>query len=218
MKYINLKTVNKFFAFCATIIILFNIFALTTNYNAATDYLALGCDTKSNSTTRNSAVEAAIEEYYMNERKMNVQTGDFKCYIGSLNPVERQKYQEVMVTYRDANNALKHSSAFTKIQFDMDDLLIDIDDGKLVVSNLLVSDIDAWNRIYNSISGVIAGLSGLGILCCLMAFIIQIIKLGASAGNPADREKAIRGLLWTGIGTAGCGAAALIFGLAYSLI
>ena len=79
-------------------------------------------------------------------------------------------------------------------------------------------DEDAWNQIFSNISGVITGISGLGVLCCMLAFIIQIIKLGASAGNPAEREKAIKGLLWTGVGTAGCSAAALIFGLAYGLI
>jgi hypothetical protein len=48
--------------------------------------------------------------------------------------------------------------------------------------------------------------------------IMQIMKLGAAAGNPMDREKAIKGVLWTGIGTAGCGAAAFIFGLAYNIL
>jgi hypothetical protein len=47
---------------------------------------------------------------------------------------------------------------------------------------------------------------------------MQIIKLGASAGNPMEREKALMGILWTGIGIAGCGAAALIFGLAYNIL
>ena len=52
----------------------------------------------------------------------------------------------------------------------------------------------------------------------LLAFVLQFIRLGASAGNPMEREKVLKGIIWTGIGTAGCGAATLIFSLAFGMI
>jgi hypothetical protein len=118
----------------------------------------------------------------------------------------------------DGVYVLAHTTIFTDYDFGIEDVTLDVDGGRLVISGTMHNDKDVWNQIFSSISGIITGLSGLGILCCILAFVIQIIKLGASAGNPAEREKAIKGLLWTGVGTAGCSAAALIFGIAYGLL
>ena len=171
----------------------------------------------------------------------NAKSEYFKCDITSL--ANKKDYVEVMVpyyivetfyyeTYPGAfrlvptyvlheTKTLQHTTIYVNTKefpLALEDVHIDIDSGRLVISGTMYDDTDAWNRIYSSISGIIVGITGLGTLCCLFAMIMQIIKLGAAAGNPMDREKALKGVLWTGIGTAGCGAAAFIFGLAYNIL
>lgn len=214
MKNITMKTLNKVFVFFAILIILFNIVSIQPS---SASYLELGCDTRvSYNTTRNTTVANAIKDYYV-ARGFNVDSNSFKCSVVGLSDARASQYTQVMATYKDGN-VIRHSSVYTQLTLGMDDVLIDLDEGRLVISNLMVSDIDAWNQIYDSVSGIITGLSGLGILVCLLAFVINVLKLGASAGNPMEREKSLKGILWTGVATAGCGAAALIFGIAYNLL
>lgn len=198
-----------------------------------------GCDTtKTYTTWPNQLVAERVYQYYKGTaeniggpRQHPVDEDSFKCSIAEIkadstitNPTD---YKEVMVSYyyevdkdndSDTEWVLAHTTIFTDYDFGIDDVGIDIDGGRLVISGTMNDDQDAWNQIFSNISGIITGISGLGILCCILAFILQILKLGAAAGNPAEREKAIKGLLWTGIGTAGCAASALIFGLAYGLL
>ena len=212
-----MKTLNKIFAFFAILIILFNVVSMTTNSATPPSNLELGCDTYANyNSARNREVADAIKTYYSN-KGFNVDGNSFKCSTKGLALSEAERYTKVMATYKEGE-IIRHSSVYTLATFNMDDVLIDIDGGQLIISNLMISDVDAWNQIYDSISGIIVGLSGLGILVCLLAFVINIMKLGTAAGNPMEREKSLKGILWTGIATAGCGAAALIFGIAYNLL
>lgn len=223
-----MKFLNKFFVFFSILIIL--SFAIAP-LSMATDY-SVGCNIYGSSADHvDNQVQAYIYEFYRGTHstfkgpvQYNVKESNFRCspYYINHGGDSNSEYKLMMLNYfyldGAGNKVLAHTTAYTNFQFGADDIGIDIDGGRLVISNLLYSDEDAWNQIYSSVSGVITGISGIGILCCILAFIIQIIKLGASAGNPAEREKAIKGILWTGIGTAGCGAAALLFGLAYNLL
>ena len=234
----QMKFLNKFFIFFSIIIILIGCFSPLT-YSASPDrndpsnYIG-GCDTtKTYAVWTNELVAERVYEYYRGvaanyagPKKHPVNINDFKCSMFDVrndasisNPAD---YKEIMASYyyqnADGIYVLAHTTIFTDYDFDIEDVTLDVDGGRLVISGTMHNDKDAWNQIFSSISGIITGLSGLGILCCVLAFVIQIIKLGASAGNPAEREKAIKGLLWTGIGTAGCSAAALIFGVAYGLL
>jgi hypothetical protein len=171
----------------------------------------------------------------------NAKQEHFKCRLSSTD--NEADFTEIMVPYYIVESfyyetypgafkikptyvseealTLKHTTIYVNTKefpLALEDVHIDIDGGRLVISGTMNDDTDAWNHIYSSISGIIVGITGLGTLCCLFAMIMQIMKLGAAAGNPMDREKAIKGVLWTGIGTAGCGAAAFIFGLAYNIL
>lgn len=116
------------------------------------------------------------------------------------------------------HQVLAHTTMYVKGDFNASDVKIDIDNGKVVISNILVSDEDAWNLIFSKGRLIIAGISGLATIGCVLGFVIQIIKLGASAGNPRDREQALKGLLWTGIGTACLGSVTIIFGMVFSFL
>ncbi len=240
-----MKILNKFFIFFSILIILVSCFspimttvAAVVDPNDPANYES-GCDTtKTYAVWKNELVAERVYQYYKGTaaniggpNQHPVDEDSFKCSMFDVNndatisnPAD---YKEIMASYyyevdKDGDGetewVLAHTTIFTDFDFDIEDVELDLDGGRLVVSGTLYNDKDAWNQIFSSVSGIITGISGLGVLCCILAFIIQIIKLGASAGNPAEREKAIKGLLWTGIGTAGCSAAALVFGLAYGLL
>jgi hypothetical protein len=212
-----MKTLNKLFIFGVILIMLINIFPVFTFADVA-DGCGGGNDLQ---------VEARVYQYYH---------GGASTYAGPKEyPNAKQEYFKCSAqtgsgwtqviapyyAYVDGHKQLVHTSIYVntdKFPLDLDDILIDVDGGRLVVSGMMHDDKDAWNKMFTSISGVIVGITGLGVLICLFAMIMQIIKLGASAGNPMEREKALMGILWTGIGIAGCGAAALIFGLAYNIL
>ena len=241
-----MKFLNKFFIFFSIIIILISCCSPLTMMASADpadpndpSHYEGGCDTtKTYVIWSNTLVAERVYQYYKGTaeniggpRQHPVDEDSFKCSVAEIkadatimNPAD---YKEVMASYYyevdkdgDGDNewVLAHTTIFTDYDFSIDDVGIDIDGGRLVISGTMNNDQDAWNQIFSNISGIITGISGLGVLCCILAFIIQILRLGAAAGNPAEREKAIKGLLWTGIGTAGCSAAALIFGLAYGLL
>lgn len=92
-------------------------------------------------------------------------------------------------------------------------------DGKLVLGGLGQGDQStAWNNLFARYKNFIVGISGIGAITMVVLFIIQFMKLGASAGNPQARSAALSGVLWTGIAAAGLGAAAIVAGFAYNMI
>ncbi|MFF2531589.1 hypothetical protein ACFVS2_22015 [Brevibacillus sp. NPDC058079] len=76
----------------------------------------------------------------------------------------------------------------------------------------------SWNQIIEKYRGFIVGISGIAAITMVVIFIIQFLKLGASAGNPQARSQALTGVLWSGIAAAGLGAVSLIVGLFYNAI
>jgi hypothetical protein len=52
----------------------------------------------------------------------------------------------------------------------------------------------------------------------IVLFIVQFMKLGASAGNPQARSQALTGVLWTGIAAALLGSVTIIVGFFYNAI
>lgn len=69
--------------------------------------------------------------------------------------------------------------------------------------------------ILDKYRGLISALSGGGALTMLLFFIINFGKLGASAGNPQQRQSALMGLLFTGIATALLGSIMIFFQFFY---
>lgn len=111
-----------------------------------------------------------------------------------------------------------NDTQLTTNQFQLSDTEIDISSGKLVVSNLLVNDDEAWTIIFAKYKIFIVGFTGVCALSCLLAFIMCFIKLGASANNPSARSTAITGCLVTGIGTALLGAISIVFGFFFNAV
>lgn len=170
-----------------------------------------------------SGVLDAIGEYY--EEKGLEPGTTFRC---SVDESDTDNYY--LITAQYIGNAATQSSGvcnagdvcqatvWTDAEMELYDVDLDIKKGRLMVSGTLQDDRDAWNIIYDRLHGVLVGITGLGALVCLLAFVLQFIKLGASAGNPAERSRIIKGIIWTGIGTAGCGSVTLIFSMAFNFI
>lgn len=76
----------------------------------------------------------------------------------------------------------------------------------------------AWNTLIGKYKGFIAGISGIGTITMVALFIMQFMKLAASAGNPQARSQALVGVLWTGIAAAGLGAVTMVVGFFYRAI
>lgn len=187
----------------------------------------------------NATVRKAVEDYYISKGVYvvaNTASSDyndfasgskysFKC---SNDGAMFSNYKQVMAQYVGTSatqtqgvcnaGATCHTTIWTNADLGLDDVSIDLDEGRLVVSGVMHDDKDAWNIVYDNIQQIIVGITGLGILICLLAFVLQFIRLGATAGNPAERERILKGIIWTGIGTVGCGAVTLVFSFAFNLI
>ena len=95
---------------------------------------------------------------------------------------------------------------------------VQMKDGKLEVYGMGTGDANTWNHIFAKYKNVIVGISGIGAITMMALFIIQFMKLGASAGNPQARSQALTGVLWTGIAAALLGAVSIIAGFFYNAI
>lgn len=91
-------------------------------------------------------------------------------------------------------------------------------DGNLDVYGMGNGDANTWNQIFAKYKNVIVGVSGIGAITMMALFIIQFMKLGASAGNPQARSQALTGVLWTGIAAALLGSVSIIAGFFYNAI
>ena len=74
------------------------------------------------------------------------------------------------------------------------------------------------NKILTEYRGIVTFISGIGTLSMIMFFIMNFIALGNSKGNPQERQKAIHGLIVSGVATAGLGSVTLITGLFYNML
>lgn len=76
----------------------------------------------------------------------------------------------------------------------------------------------AWGEFIGNYKNFITGVSAVGAITMVALFIMQFLKLGASAGNPQARREALIGVLWTGIATSLLGGVALFTGIFYRAI
>lgn len=98
----------------------------------------------------------------------------------------------------------------------------EITGGGTLNSNNSVEDYDSaeevWEDIFLRYRNFIVGVSGIGTITMIGAFIVNFIKLGASAGNPQERTQAIKALWITGLATVGLGSVTIIAGFFYSAL
>lgn len=94
-----------------------------------------------------------------------------------------------------------------------------MNDGKLSDSGADGQSTDStFNTIFEEYRNVIAGVSGVVAITMLLLFIIQAFRLGSSAHNASERQKAIQGMIWLGIATAIAGSVSLFAGLFYGML
>mgnify|MGYP001164619204 FL=1 len=108
---------------------------------------------------------------------------------------------------------LLNTFCLTEVVFASNDVDIKINKNKLTVEMEGLQDSNsAWNNFLGKYRNFIVGVAGVGSITMVILFIKQFIKLGASSDNPVERSRALQGILWTGIATAGLGAVAIIVG------
>ena len=101
----------------------------------------------------------------------------------------------------------------------VDDVSVVMDtDGKLEIAGIGTGDSNQWNNLFAKYRTVIVGISGIGAITMIVFFIMNFMKLGASAGNPQARSQALTGVLWTGLAAAGLGAVSIIVGFFYNAL
>jgi hypothetical protein len=75
-----------------------------------------------------------------------------------------------------------------------------------------------YNTILKQIRIAVVFISGVGTLLMVAFFVLNFITLGKSQGNPQERQKAISGLIMTGLATAGLGSVFLVTTLFYNML
>lgn len=98
---------------------------------------------------------------------------------------------------------------------------VSISNGKVEFGNnsaFKESGESAWTTLLTKYRGVIVGVSGVAAITMVVIFVVNFLKLGASATNPQARSQALAGLMWSGIAAAGLGAVSLIVGIFYNAI
>ena len=80
------------------------------------------------------------------------------------------------------------------------------------------SNTHVFNKVLTEYRGIVVFISGIALISMIMFFIFNFIELGNSKGNPQARQKAINGLIISGIATAGLGSVNLIVQLFYNMI
>ena len=88
----------------------------------------------------------------------------------------------------------------------------------LTDSNSSGGQVEAWNIIFKEYRGVILGVSGVAALTFLALFVINFMKLGATAGNPQMRSQCLASIIGCGIGCACCGGVTLFVGFFSNLL
>lgn len=92
---------------------------------------------------------------------------------------------------------------------------VEVQDGKVVLNSGFNSQDEAFKHVIDKYKILITFFAAIGAITMVGIFIYTFIKLGASSGNPMERQKCITGLIITGIATALLGSTALFVGLFY---
>ena len=118
------------------------------------------------------------------------------------------------------NVAFASGGATTSSKPSMDD--IEIKDGKLNLGAFEETDEKEKGKILNRVlteyKGIVTFITGIALVSMIMFFVLNLIALGNSKGNPAERQKAVTGLIVSGVATAGLGAVNIIVALFYNMI
>ena len=92
-----------------------------------------------------------------------------------------------------------------------------IKDNKVVLESEFATQDDAFSHIIEKYKTLITFFSAMAAITMVGIFIFNFTKLGATAGNPMERQKCITGLIISGIAASLLGSVALFTGLFYSM-
>lgn len=106
------------------------------------------------------------------------------------------------------------------IGWDLSDLDIDMDSNGMVSINQYSgsnkpTQQDAWNTIYIEYKEILVGISGVLTLTFVALFMKNIWSFANSADNPQERQRCLKGILWTGIGSGGFAIITLVMAMAF---
>ena len=90
--------------------------------------------------------------------------------------------------------------------------------GLVVPSDLTTEKTQFFDKVLKEYRTVVIFISGIGTISMILFFILNFINLGKSQGNPQERQKAITGLIISGIASAGLGSVTLITTLFYNVL
>lgn len=92
-------------------------------------------------------------------------------------------------------------------------------DGKITTTGDLEkkSSGTAWTDFITKYRNFIVGVSGVGMVSMILFFMMNLLKLGATAGNPSERQKVLTGLIWSGVAAAGLGSVTTFVGFFYGI-
>ena len=93
---------------------------------------------------------------------------------------------------------------------------VEIKNGKVVLNTGYNTQNDAFSHIINRYKVIITFFSAIAAITMAGIFIWTFMKLGATSGNPMERQKCITGLIISGIATALLGSISLVVGLFYN--
>ena len=91
--------------------------------------------------------------------------------------------------------------------------------GELTVDTLKSTDGEnVYTKSLSEFRKAVIFISGIGTVCMILFFILNFINLGKSQGNPQERQKAISGLIISGIASAGLGSVTMIVALFFNAL
>lgn len=111
--------------------------------------------------------------------------------------------------------------AFATATPNINDITYDSANGQIGLGGFQAGDEEKgqiFNKVLKEYKGVVTFISAIGLVSMILFFIFNLISLGNSKGNPQERQKAITGLIVSGIATAGLGAVNIIVALFYNMI
>lgn len=94
-----------------------------------------------------------------------------------------------------------------------------MEDGKLVCDavNPNIKHDTVWTRIFDSVQGVITGVTGVLTIVMIFLFIWKAFDFAKSSNNPSERSKCITGMIVYCIAAALFGASTVIVGLMFGV-
>ena len=126
-----------------------------------------------------------------------------------------------MLTGVLSNDMAFASGATTSTKPSMSDIEFDASTGTLDVGNFGKDEAEkgqVFNKVLSEYKGIVTFITGIALVSMIMFFVLNLINLGNSKGNPQERQKAITGLIVSGVATAGLGAVNIIVALFYNMI